>query len=154
MLIQSSDSFGCIVNLVMNILFSLFEFPDYPASTVTTSDGSGEFDPRAALTTLGVSVPGEPQERTQQLAPVDGSEGAMATIWEWGNSTARLVVDGLQHRVRVSVVEGEWARSKVEIINNNPLDDDQKARIKPVKGQGGSTDAVSSEASSSEPTSP
>lgn len=113
------------------------DFEDGKAAQVSIIGvpGSGAFDPVAALASVGVSLPDEPRTNTETLTPVDGSPGGTATIWDWGNSSARLLVDGLQHRVRVSVVDGDWARSKIEIINNNPLDDDQKARIKPVRGQ-------------------
>ena len=123
------------------------EFEDGKAARVSVIGvpGSGEFDPLAALASVGISVPGEPHKQTEGLAPVDGSEGGTATIWDWGNSASRLLVDGLQHRVRVSVVDGDWRRSKVEVLINHPLNDDQKARIKPVKGQGGeSSEQVSS----------
>jgi hypothetical protein len=55
--------------------------------------------------------------------------------WEWGNSRARLRVDGLEQRVRVSVVNSEYRRAKLEIINNNPLNPEQVARIKTMPGE-------------------
>lgn len=129
------------------------DFEDGKAARVAISGvpGSGAFDPIAAMAAVGVSVPGEPRTQTETLAPVDGSEGGKAEIWDWGNSSARMLVDGQQFRVRVSVVEGDWARSKVELINNTPLDDDQKARIKPIRGQGQDSSSSESEAVSSDP---
>ena len=60
--------------------------------------------------------------------------GDVVDVWVWGNSSARLLVDDLEHRVRLSVINGEWRRSKVEVINNHPLDADQRARIKLPRG--------------------
>ena len=113
------------------------EFEDGHAARVAVIGvpGSGAFEPKAALATLGVTVPGEPRYNTETITSPDGSGGGKAEIWDWGNSTARLILAGHQQRVRVSIVDGEWSRSKVELINNHPLNADQKARIKPVRGQ-------------------
>ena len=70
---------------------------------------------------------------TQYLPP----NATEVHVWEYGNDRARLLVDGLQHRVTVSVVDGDWQRSKVEVINNNPLDEDETSRVLPVPGRNG-----------------
>ncbi len=106
------------------------EFEDGRAAQIALGGlpGQGEFTPGAALASVGVELPGEPHHDNPPLV----GQGANNTVdrWEWGNAGARLLVDGVQFRVRLSVVNGEWARSKLEIINNNPLDADQEARIK------------------------
>ena len=110
------------------------EFEDGRAALVALEGlpGSGKFDYRAALTAVGVELPGEPRHDNPGLNADE--PGAVVDRWQWSNSRARLLIDGLQHRVRLSVVNGEWRRSKLEIINNNPLSAAQKQRIKPVRG--------------------
>jgi len=110
------------------------EYEDGRAALVGISGlpGDGPFDHRAALTAMGVAVPGEP---THDSPSVDraGSDDVVDR-WEWGNSQARLRVDGLEHRVRLSVVNGDWRRAKLEIINNHPLTPAQQERVKPIRG--------------------
>ncbi len=106
------------------------EFEDGRAAAVALSGlpGEGSFDHQAALAAVGLELPGEPKHDNPPLT--SKAAGDVVDRWEWGNSRARLLIDGLEHRVRLSVVNGEWRRAKLELINNNPLDDDQKARIK------------------------
>jgi hypothetical protein len=98
--------------------------------------GEGEFNPDKALALAGLALPGNPRES----APVFGlgdDPDKKVQAWDWFNSQARMRVDGLQFRVRVSTVNGEWKGSKVEVINNNPLDDEQRKRIKASKSDPG-----------------
>lgn len=81
----------------------------------------GDFDPRKALATIGVSLPGEPTQ----------SEPAKNTkLWSWFNADARLLLDKKQYRVEVSTRDDKWEHSKVEIILNHPLTEAQKAKVK------------------------
>jgi hypothetical protein len=116
--------------------FIRIEFEDGRAAMVALSGlpGDGPFDPKAALVAVGLELPGEPKHDNPPLnAPQAGGEpGAVVDRWEWGNSRARLLIDGLEHRVRLTTVNGEWRRAKLELINNHPLTADQKQRIKPV----------------------
>lgn len=82
--------------------------------------GQGPFDPRKALKAVGLELPGEP--KVEEPEPD-------VKVWSWWNSTARLLVHQRQYRVQVSVVKGQWPTSKVEIILNDPLSDDEKARV-------------------------
>lgn len=114
------------------------EFEDGRAATVALAGlpGEGAFNPDAALALVGVRLPDGPRHDNPSLG-MGGDSEAVVDRWEWSNTRARLLVDGLQFRVRLSVVNGEWSRAKFELINNNPLDADQQARIKPVRGTEG-----------------
>jgi hypothetical protein len=122
------------------------EYEDGKARAVSFSGlvGSGDFEAARALEMVGLSLPGEPKIKHPEF--VDRSaqkEDATVDLYSWWNGEARLIVDGQEHRVEVSVVNGEWARSKVKVINNHPLSEDQKARIKTPKGgapEGGATE--------------
>jgi hypothetical protein len=87
--------------------------------------GVGPFDPLALLTAVGLTLP-EP--------PVESAPEPNVKLWKWFNQRARLVIDGKQHRVEVSAVDGEWARGKLEILLNDPLTPEQKAKILAPKG--------------------
>jgi hypothetical protein len=45
----------------------------------------------------------------------------------WFNSQARLLIAGKQHRVEVSIIDDDWARSRVEVMLNDPLTPEQQA---------------------------
>jgi hypothetical protein len=109
------------------------EFEDGRAANValTGLPGEGPFNLDAALDSAGVVLPESPSHDNPALG-VGGEPGDVVDRWEWVNSRARLRVDGLEHRVRMSVVNSEYRRAKLEIINNNPLSPEQAARIKPV----------------------
>lgn len=113
------------------------EFEDGRAAMVAMSGlpGDGEFDYQAALASVGVELPDEPVHDNPALSV--GEAGDVVDRWEWSNSRARLLIDGLEHRVRLTVVNKEWRRAKLELLNNNPLSDEQKQRIKPVRGEAG-----------------
>ncbi|MCX4240461.1 hypothetical protein [Paraliomyxa miuraensis] len=82
--------------------------------------GTGDFDPRVALRKVGLELPGEPK--------IEEPEANVKT-WSWWNNEARLLVHGRQYRVRVSAVSGQWPTAKVEIILNDTLSEDEKARV-------------------------
>jgi hypothetical protein len=111
------------------------EFEDGRAANVALSGfpGEGPFNLDAALASVGVLLPEAPAHDNPPLG-IGGDPGDTVDRWEWSNSRARLRVDGLEQRVRVSVVNSEYGRAKLEIINNNPLSPEQAARIKPVQG--------------------
>ena len=143
-----SDRISCVRFLPERVFFAckqelrVYKHPEFEEIRVDFEDGraaqvaliglpgGGEFEPKAALALVGVSLPGEGRERSEAVSTNNGSAGGNARIWEWGNSSARLILDGQQQRVRLSIVEDDWARTKLELINNNPLTDEQKARIK------------------------
>ena len=97
------------------------EFEDGKASALAFDGlpGEGPFDPTRALATVGVELPGEPKIEE----PEPG-----AKIYSWFNAAARLLIAGRQYRVRVSTVGDDWARTKVELILNDPLSPDELAR--------------------------
>lgn len=111
------------------------EFEDGLAANVSLIGlpGEGTFNLDAALASVGVVLPEAPAHDNPALG-IGGEPGDVVDRWEWSNSRARLRVDDLEHLVRVSVVNSEYRRAKLEIINNNPLSPEQAARIKPVKG--------------------
>jgi hypothetical protein len=111
------------------------EFEDGRAAMVALAGlpGEGPFDPKAALAAVGLELPGEPAHDNPGFAAAQ--EGEVVDRWEWGNDRARLLIDGLEHRVRLTVINQDWRRAKLELINNHPLSPEQKARIKPVRGE-------------------
>jgi hypothetical protein len=86
--------------------------------------GEGPFDPRRALAVVGLQLPGEPAQST----PADG-----VTLYSWFNSSSRLRIHGRQYRVEVSTADGTWEGSRVSILLNDPLSDEEKAKIVEVK---------------------
>jgi hypothetical protein len=89
--------------------------------------GSGAFDPQALLAAVGLELP----EPGVESAPTAG-----VRVWRWFNNVARLVIDGKQHRVEVSVRGDDWGSSRVEVFLNDPLTPAQQARVMPVGGAG------------------
>ncbi len=85
--------------------------------------GTGDFDPKAALRSVGLILPGN----AKLDKPAEGVQR-----WSWFNSEARLLVHDLQYRVEVTVIDGQWARSQVRVTLNHPLSAEQKARIRVV----------------------
>lgn len=83
--------------------------------------GEGDFTPQAALALVGLELPGT----SRTANPKEN-----VTVWDYWNGEARLVIGGKQHRVQVSVIDGEWPRSKVEVLVNHPLTEDEKSRVK------------------------
>jgi hypothetical protein len=114
------------------------EYEDGVATTISLAglQGEGEFNPDKALAIAGLALPGNPRESKPTFGLGDEPDQNVQA-WDWHNSEARMRVEGQQYRVRVSVVNGEWKRSKVEVINNSPLDAEQRKRIKPSKSDPG-----------------
>lgn len=88
--------------------------------------GEGPFDPTAALKKVGLELPEVPTLKR----PADNVK-----LWSWFNAQARLVFGERQYRVEVSTVDDQWETSKVDIILNDPLNDDEKARAFEVEPQ-------------------
>ena len=92
--------------------------------------GEGAFDPNVALAKVGLKLVEEP---TLQ-APAEN-----VRLWSWWNAQSKLLLRGRQYRVEVSSVEDKWETSKVDIILNDPLNDDERSRtfeVKPQRGAG------------------
>ncbi len=120
----------------LNLKFVDVEYEDGRAASVSLIGlpGDGPFDLERALSLVGLDLPGEPHHKQPtEFLPGDASD---VRVWDFGNSAARLLVDGLQHRVQVSVVDSDWARAKIKVIVNHPLNADQTARIRPVSRVG------------------
>ncbi|HEY8375737.1 MAG TPA: hypothetical protein VIK91_04570, partial [Nannocystis sp.] len=82
--------------------------------------GSGPFDPMKLVEAVGLELPAPPRE---------DSPAENVRRWSWFNSAARLLLDGRQYRVEVSVVGDDWARSRIDVMLNDPLTEEQKAKI-------------------------
>lgn len=108
------------------------DFEDGKAAAVALIGlpGEGLFDPATALSLAGLVLPGEPQISQPEHLPPNASS---VTVWSYWNSSARLLIGGLQYRVEISIVDDDWARSKVKILVNHPLDESQLARVKSAK---------------------
>ena len=50
-------------------------------------------------------------------------------LWSWFNSLARLRISGNEYRVEVSVVEDDWSRGRVSVVQNDRLTPEQSAKI-------------------------
>ncbi len=105
------------------------EYEDGKASAISF-DGfvtEGAFTPEAALAIVGIEVPGQPKVEE----PEPG-----AKVYSWFNASARLLIGGRQYRVQVSTVGDDWARTKVDVILNDPLNaDEQSRKIEPQAGE-------------------
>ncbi len=104
------------------------EYTDGLASALSFEGlpGEGPFDPKAALAVLGIELPGAP--RLTHPEPD-------VSVWSYFNNAARLRIHGKEYRVIVSVVDGDWKRSKVELLQNHPLTPEQQARV--IRRDGG-----------------
>ena len=89
-------------------------------------EGEGPFDPAAALKKAGLELPETPTLKR----PAENVK-----LWSWFNSQARLKFGDRQYRVEVSTVDDQWETSKVDIILNDPLNDDEKSRAFEVEPQ-------------------
>ncbi len=87
--------------------------------------GDGPFDPLKAMAAVGLEIPGQPSRHE----PAENVQ-----LWSYFNSASRLRISDREYRVEVSVVDGSWAKSKVELILNDHLTDDEKARVFQTKG--------------------
>jgi len=88
-------------------------------------DGNPLFNPEEALAAVGLSLPSPPTVSN----PVPE-----VTLWSWFNGQARLSLDGHGYRVEVSIVEEDRARSRLELILNDPLTEAEQLRVLPPQG--------------------
>jgi len=88
--------------------------------------GNGPFDPKKALERTGFDLPGDPKLHE----PMPGVK-----VWGYFNNAARLRIADKEYRLEVSVVEDDWTRSKVEILLNHHLTDEERARVFQVGDQ-------------------
>ncbi|GEM_PF-2318143 len=136
----------------------MYEHPKLGYLTIDYQDGAAaelafvgpvsevEFSLDAAMGFLGLVLPGEP--RHSNPGANTGKRGDIVDLWDWGNSGARLAIDGHQFRVRISSLNLSWEGTKIEIIDNSPLTSDQQARIMPIKGAAGEAGAGDGDSSS------
>jgi len=82
--------------------------------------GSGPFAPQALLEAIGLSLP-EPGKLTKPTGSV--------RLWSWFNSIARLRIADKEYRVEVSVVEEDWSRGRISVLQNDRLTPEQSAKI-------------------------
>ncbi len=82
--------------------------------------GTGPFDPQALLSAVGLSLP-EPGKLSTPASKVQ--------LWSWFNSLARLRVAGKEYRVELSVVEDDWKRGRLSVLQNDRLTPEQTAKI-------------------------
>lgn len=114
------------------------DYEDGKAATVAVTGfekGEQGVEPNNALQLAGLELPVAGKKREMQ-----GDDGS-ATIWEWFNSLARLKVGEDQFMVRLSTVDDDWNKTKLEVIVNSPLTDDEKSRIKAAGAAPASPDA-------------
>lgn len=83
-------------------------------------NGSGPVSPEPVLTAIGLSL---------AEAPKIDSPAKDVRRWSWFNNSARLRIDGKEYRVEFSVVKDDWSRSRLDVILNQPLTEEQKAKI-------------------------
>jgi len=114
-------------------------------SVVGFEGGEQSVTPDNALAMVGLELPVAGKKRD-----LDGE----ATVWEWFNSLARLKIEEDQFMVRLSTVEGDWARAKLEVIVNSPLNEDEKSRVKATGGGAVSPDAGSAGGAAGDPDKP
>jgi len=82
--------------------------------------GAGAFDPQTLLSTVGLTLP-EPGKLSTPASKVQ--------LWSWFNSLARLRVADREYRVEVSVVEDDWKRGRLSVLQNDRLTAEQTAKI-------------------------
>jgi hypothetical protein len=108
------------------------EFEDGKATVLAVAGlvGEGPFDAERALELVGLELPGKPMLKHPEFQDRMAQKTQNTVdLHSWWNGEARLILGGKEHRVEVSVVNGEWRRSKVKVVENHPLDADQQARV-------------------------
>ena len=82
--------------------------------------GTGPVSPEPVLAAVGLTLP---------EAPKIDSPAKDVRRWSWFNNSARLRIDGKEYRVEFSVVKDDWSRSRLDVVLNQPLTEEQKAKI-------------------------
>lgn len=86
--------------------------------------GTGPVEPAPLLAAIGLELPEPPEVDT----PAEG-----VRRWRWFNHLARLRIGGKQYRVEMSAAGDAWERTRIEVVLNEPLTEQQKAKLVPVK---------------------
>jgi hypothetical protein len=81
---------------------------------------TGPVEPAPLLAAIGLTLPEQPDVDT----PAEG-----VRRWQWFNHKARLLLGGKQHRVEMSTAGDSWERTRIEIVLNEQLTPEQKAKI-------------------------
>ncbi len=81
---------------------------------------SEPFSREAALAQIGLKLPQEP--KTAQ--PAEG-----VTLWQWFNSSARLLIHNQQYRVDLSISGDQWETARLSVILNHPLTPEQQKLV-------------------------
>lgn len=87
---------------------------------------TGPVEPAPLLAAIGLTLPEQPDVD----APADG-----VRRWNWFNHKARLLLGGKQYRVEMSTVGDSWERTRIEIVLNEQLTAEQKAKIVQAAGR-------------------
>ena len=102
------------------------EYEDGKAANVALVgfvNGDGEANPDKALELAGLQLVGKPTIN-------EPGDGEAILVYDWFNSAARLLIEDAQFRVRISIPNKEWQKTKLEVVYNSPLSDDEKTRVK------------------------
>ena len=94
--------------------------------------GDGDFSKEQALALAGVQTARAPRPQ-----PADGAE-----VWVWFNHQAQLLVGKDQFLLRMSSVDKDWRKTKLEVIFNGPLSPEEIARVKDRPGDATGTSAA------------
>ncbi|MBK8262319.1 MAG: hypothetical protein IPK80_13405 [Nannocystis sp.] len=93
---------------------------------IAAGASSGDlFNPEDALAAVGLSLP---------APPTISNPVPEVTLWSWFNSQARLNLEGRSYRVEISIVDEDRARSRLEVILNDPLTEAEQLRVLPPQG--------------------
>jgi hypothetical protein len=102
------------------------DFEDGRAAAVSLvgfKGAAGDFSIDAATKAAGIKAARPPRPQS--------AEGA--EVFVWFNHEAQLLVAKDQFLMRLSTVDRDWAKTKLEVIFNGPLSDEEKARTKAHK---------------------
>jgi hypothetical protein len=111
------------------------DFEDGRAAAVSLvgfKGAKGEFSVDGTLEAAGIKAARAPRPQS-----ADGAE-----VFVWFNHEAQLLVGKDQFLMRLSTVDQDWAKTKLEVIFNGPLSEDEKSRTKAHKSGAGSAPAA------------
>jgi len=99
------------------------DFEDGRAAAVSLvgfPQSEGEFSVDAAIKAAGIKAARPPRPQ-----PTDGAE-----VYVWFNHEAQLLIGKDQFLMRLSTVDRDWEKTKLEVIFNGPLSEEESARKK------------------------
>ena len=102
------------------------DFEDGRAAAVSLvgfKGAKGEFSVAGTLKAAGIKAARAPRPQS-----ADGAE-----VFVWFNHEAQLMVGKDQFLMRLSTVDQDWAKTKLEVIFNGPLSKDEQSRTKSHK---------------------